>query len=97
MAALWDDVGFLARETEAEAEGLEADGALLLVLGVLLVGDYGQGCDMHYAVRVGLVAVAGCCGCGGGGVDGAQGGGAGAGEDCRQRKALCRGAGSLPV
>jgi hypothetical protein len=37
MAALWDNVWLLAWETKAEAEGLETDGALLLVLWVLLV------------------------------------------------------------
>lgn len=30
MATLWDNMRLLARKTEAEAEGLETDGALFL-------------------------------------------------------------------
>ena len=46
MATFWDDVGFLAGETVAEAEGFEADGAFFLEV-VLLGGDDGDGCRVH--------------------------------------------------
>lgn len=41
MTALWDDVRFLAGETEGEAEGLETDRALCLVLCRVVAGDDG--------------------------------------------------------
>ena len=36
MAALWDDVGLLSREPEAEAQRLETDGALFLLVGSVM-------------------------------------------------------------
>ncbi|KAI0060211.1 hypothetical protein BV25DRAFT_967666 [Artomyces pyxidatus] len=58
MTTLWDDMRFLAWETKAEAQGLEADGALLLLCDRILAGDDGQGCRDHGGEWVG--GVLGC-------------------------------------
>ena len=78
VSAFWKDVGLLAREPEAEAEGFEADGALVLVVGVVAAGYDGEGCGDHGCEGVcGVVCVwvsgggEGVCGAGGvGGVEG---------------------------
>ena len=53
VATVGNDVRFLARQPEAEAERLEADGALLFVLGVVAGYDWhwrgnhgGEGVDL---------------------------------------------------
>ena len=41
VPAFWHDMGLLSGQPEAEAEGLEADGALVLVVGGVVAGDDG--------------------------------------------------------
>lgn len=60
MAALGDDMRFFARESEGEAEGLEADGALLVVVDSTVGGDTGDG--GHSGLGVGMVVAGGCRG-----------------------------------
>jgi hypothetical protein len=44
MATLWNNVGFFAGKSEAKAERLEADWAVVVVVeGVVSVGDDGDG------------------------------------------------------
>lgn len=78
VPALWQNVGFLAGETEAKAEGLQTDGALLLVVFVMVVHRYscGMGGRVTVGVGGGLVAVErGRALGGGGGVGGTEGAG----------------------
>lgn len=51
MTALGDDMGFLAWESEGEAEGLETDGALVVVVGA---GRY-DGDGRHPGLGVGVI------------------------------------------
>ena len=41
MAALWNDMGLFSGQSEAEAEGLEANGALVLVVHGIVGGNDG--------------------------------------------------------
>ena len=66
VAAFGNDVWFFAREAKTEAEGLETDGAVVLVVGQVAAGDDGDGCSVHVCKRM-VVA-----GRGGGGVDGGR-------------------------
>ena len=72
MAALGDDVRFFARESEAEAERLETDGTLFLVVESVVRGYDWEGSGGHCCVRmvVDAVRVGGSVGIGG-----AEGGG----------------------
>jgi len=64
-------VRLLAWESEAEAERLEADGALGLVLDGLACGDDRERGDVHGGVGMGRMRFAGSSGGGGvGGIDG---------------------------
>jgi hypothetical protein len=51
MATLGDDVRFLAWEPEGEAEGFEADGALVVVVGATM-GDNWEGGHPRLGVGV---------------------------------------------
>ncbi|EED79242.1 predicted protein [Postia placenta Mad-698-R] len=57
VPTLWNDVRFLARQPEAEAEGFEADGALIFVVGRVMAGNDGEGSGDHDGVRVGKAGV----------------------------------------
>jgi hypothetical protein len=88
MATLWDDMGLLAREPKAKTEGFETDGALFLVLWILLVCNYGHRGDVHDRIRMGGGPVA-VVGCGGRSrIDRAQGRGASAAEDGGEGEAV---------
>ena len=52
VAAIGDDVGFLSRESEAEAEGFKADGTLFLVVCRVVAGDDGERSSDHGSVRM---------------------------------------------
>lgn len=52
MTALWNNMGFFAWKTEAEAKGLKADRALILQV-FLGVGDDGNGSGVHGSKWVG--------------------------------------------
>ena len=56
VTALGDDMWLLAREPEGERQGLEADGALILIVVGVLGGDDGQRGVVHDRRR-GVVAV----------------------------------------
>ena len=56
MSALGDDVRLLARKPEGGAQGLEADGTLVLIVVGVLGGDDGQRGVVHDRRR-GVVAV----------------------------------------
>ena len=53
MAAFWHDMRFLSWEPKAEAQGLEADGTVVLLLWGVVAGDDGQRCGDHGCVGVG--------------------------------------------
>lgn len=57
MAALGDDMGFFARETERKAEGLEAHGTLLLIVDGAVGRNTGDG--GHSGLGVGMVVAGG--------------------------------------
>lgn len=73
MTAFGNDVGFFAGETEAKTEGFEADGALVLDVFQMVVGDDGDGRNGHGSKGMGRMA--GSAGSGGGGGGGADRGG----------------------
>lgn len=71
VSTLWDDVRLLAWEAEAEAEGLETDGALVLCVP-LAVGDDWDGWNVHGGKGVGREGEIVGRGGGGGGIGRAQ-------------------------
>ncbi len=52
MPALWHDMWFLARQSEAEAQGLEANRALVLIFCSVVARYDWQGSGDHGGVRM---------------------------------------------
>lgn len=63
MATLWDDMRFLAGETEGKTERLETDGALVVVVWSGVRGDNRDGRHARMSVGVGLAVAGALCVC----------------------------------
>jgi hypothetical protein len=59
MTTLGHDMRFLSGQTEAEGERLEADGAVFLVFGRVVAGDYGEGGMCHDREGMGMGCIEG--------------------------------------
>ena len=55
MSTFRHDMGFFARQPEAKAQGLKANGALCFVADGVVTRDYGEGGGMHGWGGIGLV------------------------------------------